>query len=181
MSLRHVILAVLSQETMTGYDITKQFDLVLGYFWRASHQQVYRELAALVDAELVRFRTVPQEGKPDKKVYAMTAKGKRELARWLKAAPDLPRLRDDLLVKLFAGETAGRDTLHDQIAQARVLHEKKLKTYLALEKEHFPQGPDKVPPFQRLIYLTLRHGVERERAWLRWSKQADDIIAGLHL
>ncbi len=44
MSLPHVILTVLSTRDATGYDITKEFSASIGYFWKASHQQVYREL-----------------------------------------------------------------------------------------------------------------------------------------
>jgi PadR family transcriptional regulator AphA len=44
MSLPHVILTVLSTREATGYDITKEFSHSIGYFWKASHQQVYREL-----------------------------------------------------------------------------------------------------------------------------------------
>ena len=45
MALREVILTVLARGTMTGYQITKDFEAVYAHFWRASHQQVYRELA----------------------------------------------------------------------------------------------------------------------------------------
>lgn len=49
MSLPHVILTVLSHHDATGYDITKEFSSAIGYFWKASHQQVYRELNKLAD------------------------------------------------------------------------------------------------------------------------------------
>ena len=47
MALREVILTVLARGEMTGYEITKDFEAVYVHFWRASHQQVYRELARL--------------------------------------------------------------------------------------------------------------------------------------
>jgi PadR family transcriptional regulator AphA len=47
MALREVILTVLARGEMTGYEITKDFEVVYVHFWRASHQQVYRELARL--------------------------------------------------------------------------------------------------------------------------------------
>lgn len=181
LSLRHVILAALSTEALTGYDITKRFDEVLGYFWRASHQQVYRELKGLVDEGLARFRTVPQQGKPDKKLYAITAKGKRELLRWLEAPAELPQQRDPLLVKLYAGEVAGKTALLGQLAEARKLHQEKLDTYRAIEREHYGDGIEGMPDFLKLIYLTLQHGIERERAWLRWSKDAAKVISSLRL
>ena len=42
MSLKHLILAVVGTRPATGYEITKEFDEVAGFYWRATHQQVYR-------------------------------------------------------------------------------------------------------------------------------------------
>ena len=72
MSLPHVILTVLSNREATGYDITKEFSHSIGYFWKASHQQVYRELNKMAANDQVTCRLEPQEGKPDRKVYAIT-------------------------------------------------------------------------------------------------------------
>ena len=64
MSLPHVILTVLSTRDATGYDITKEFSATIGYFWKASHQQVYRELNKMAQNQLVTCVLEPQEGKP---------------------------------------------------------------------------------------------------------------------
>src|ERR1700733_9633822 len=68
MALREVILTVLARGEMTGYEITKDFEAVYVHFWRASHQQVYRELARLNKDGRVTLRQVAQERRPDKKV-----------------------------------------------------------------------------------------------------------------
>ena len=69
MALREVVLTVLARRKMTGYEITRTFDRVLSYFWRASHQQVYRELARLHAQHCVVYEAVAQTGRPDKKIY----------------------------------------------------------------------------------------------------------------
>lgn len=47
--------------------------------WQASHQQIYRTLKSMaVDGFLV-FKDDPQEGKPDRKVYSLTAEGVAKL------------------------------------------------------------------------------------------------------
>ncbi len=51
----------------SGYDINKGMHKA-GI--PRSHQQVYRELARLVDLDIVSFYDVPQQGKPDRKVYS---------------------------------------------------------------------------------------------------------------
>ena len=40
MALTHAILTALLEEDLTGYELAKQFDVSLGFFWTASHQQI---------------------------------------------------------------------------------------------------------------------------------------------
>lgn len=101
MALREVILTVLARGEMTGYEITKDFEAVYVHFWRASHQQVYRELARLNKDGRVTVKVIAQEGRPDKKVYAITKRGLEELKRWIVAPTEPPRPQYDLLVKLL--------------------------------------------------------------------------------
>ena len=77
--LREVILTVLAHRPMTGYEIARNFDQVLSHFWRASHQQIYRELARMNGDGYVVFRAVAQSGKPEKKLYSLTKAGRAVL------------------------------------------------------------------------------------------------------
>ena len=47
MALGEAILVCLAEEPLTGYDLAKSFDTSIGFFWRADHQQIYRELKRL--------------------------------------------------------------------------------------------------------------------------------------
>src|ERR1700761_6851631 len=98
MALREVILTVLARGEMTGYEITKDFEAVYVHFWRASHQQVYRELARLNQDGRVTVKAVAQEGRPDKKIYAITKQGLEELNLWIVQPTEPPRAQYDLLV-----------------------------------------------------------------------------------
>ena len=91
--LREVILTVLAHRPMTGYEIARNFDQVLSHFWRASHQQIYRELARMDGDGYVVFRAVTQSGKPDKKLYSLTKAGRTALKKWVAVPTDLPRRR----------------------------------------------------------------------------------------
>lgn len=178
MSLKMLILAIVEAKPSTGYAITKEFDAVAGFFWRASHQQVYRELAALADEGLVRFKDVAQEGRPDKKVYAITAAGRRAFAEWFKQPQDVPRLNDPLMVKVFTGELGGIDNLIEQLSAARAQHLDKLAMLEAIQREHYPEAPADMPRWKQLVYLTLCWGLARERAWLQWAEQSEALLRG---
>jgi PadR family transcriptional regulator AphA len=105
MSLRGAILGFLSLEPTTGYTLKLRFEGSVRSFWSATQSQIYRELHALEGDGLVSATSVPGEGKPDKKVYALTKAGRAELARWLEEPLDPLVLRHPLLLKLvFASE-----------------------------------------------------------------------------
>ncbi|MFZ4189794.1 PadR family transcriptional regulator, partial [Streptomyces pseudogriseolus] len=47
MSLPHAILTALLEKPSSGLELTRRFDRSIGYFWSATHQQIYRELGRL--------------------------------------------------------------------------------------------------------------------------------------
>ena len=50
MSLPHAVLTSLLEKSTSGYDLARRFDKSIGYFWHATHQQIYRELARMEGA-----------------------------------------------------------------------------------------------------------------------------------
>ncbi|MEI8634688.1 PadR family transcriptional regulator [Vibrio sp. PP-XX7] len=109
-----VLLNQLKKEPMTGYDLNK---LVEEHGWPASHQQVYRELNKLNTMNLVSYQDVPQEGKPDKKVYQLTVAGAEELKKVTDAVPSIPKLRDEVMVHLILENAAYFPRLIASLAQ----------------------------------------------------------------
>jgi DNA-binding PadR family transcriptional regulator len=81
-ALPHAILVSLCEQSGSGYELARRFDRSIGYFWAATHQQIYRTLRAIEDGGWVHVTPVIQHGRPDKKVYTVSAAGRAELARW---------------------------------------------------------------------------------------------------
>ena len=50
-----MILGLLCRESMTGYDLNKEFNHGLLRYWKATHYQIYPELEKLIDERLVIF------------------------------------------------------------------------------------------------------------------------------
>ena len=48
MSLSHVLLTSLLEKPSSGFELARRFDRSMGFFWNASHQQIYRELSAML-------------------------------------------------------------------------------------------------------------------------------------
>lgn len=99
MSLRHALLAVLTAEPMTGYDLIRYFDGTVEFVWHAPHSQIYPELRRMEQAGLVEVQVVPRGERAEKRVYSITEAGFRELRSWLadvspyQQERDLSRLR----------------------------------------------------------------------------------------
>lgn len=174
MSLRHTILAMLETGEGTGYGIAKKFQGTFNYFWNASHQQVYQELGKLANDGLVEFTSVEQMGKPDKKIYRITEKGHNELIKWISIPNELPKVKDELVVKLVVGHLAAPQTLRNQVARAKELHAAKLEALKTFEAEHFAQPNP--PPEIRLRHLTLQRGIDQHESWLRWAAEVEEVI-----
>ena len=77
---------------MSGYELAKTFDASIGFFWKADHQQIYRELPKLRDRGHIDGHEVVQSGKPNKLVYTLTTEGRAALRHWA-AKPSSRRTR----------------------------------------------------------------------------------------
>ena len=179
MSLRHVLLIMLREKPATGYDLTKTFDERLRHFWQATHQQVYRELATLLSAKLVKVAEVAQRDKPDKKIYRITAAGQRGLQDWLQTPVTARPVNDEILVRLLASDLMEQDGATDLLSREKQTHKVLLEKYLAIEKAVFPTGAnEKMSLVERGKYLALRKGIRLERARMEWADEALKLMSG---
>jgi len=71
MALGEAILVCLTERPMSGYDLAKNFDASIGFFWKSSHQQIYRELGKLREKGLVNSKELKQSGKPNRIVHTI--------------------------------------------------------------------------------------------------------------
>jgi len=110
MSLQAAILGFVALEPTSGYTLKQRFDGSLRSFWTATQSQIYRELHQAARDGLVAAQGVAGDGKPDRKVYSITPKGREALARWLREAPEPLLLRHPLLLKfVFAADLPPRE------------------------------------------------------------------------
>src|SRR2546427_2995102 len=68
MSLPPALLTALVEPPCSGSELAERFDRSIGYFWNATHQQIYRELARLEEAQWI--EALPAEsGRGRKRQY----------------------------------------------------------------------------------------------------------------
>lgn len=175
MSLKHAILVLLETEPSSGYDLLKQFNNSLGYFWNAKHQQIYQQLKLLSNDNLIECKLEEQHGKPDKKVYKITASGVAELSRWLKDTVKPNKINDTLLVKLYGGHLTEQENLLSELKSHVSLHKKTLCQLQEIEKKYLNLTQELQEKY-KLPYITLRRGLLGEEAWLQWANEAIGMI-----
>ncbi|MES2919537.1 MAG: PadR family transcriptional regulator [Pseudomonadota bacterium] len=170
MSLKMAVLGLLDVEPGSGYALLQRFRNSLGFFWQTTHQQLYKELHALHADGLVECEAVAQDSRPDKKVYTLTAKGGEALDHLLAAAAAPAKIRDPLLVKLFAGRRLTPEQLCAELDAHQKEHEQTLATYRLLQQS-LAVLPSKRRARYRHPELTLRLGIRFEEAWLAWCEE----------
>ena len=114
MSVRHALLAMLSEGPKYGLQLRQEFEARTGEVWPLNIGQVYSTLQRLERDGLVQS----DDGAPDgpQKGFRITPAGERELVAWLRTPPDLSLPpRDELVIKiLVAWQLPGVD-VHEVI------------------------------------------------------------------
>ncbi|GLW46736.1 PadR family transcriptional regulator [Streptomyces sp. NBRC 14336] len=177
MSLPHAILTALLEKPSSGLELTRRFDRSIGYFWSATHQQIYRELGKLEADGLIRTLPSEQPARGQKKSYEVLPAGRAELARWTAASQDPKPHRDSLLLRLRAAAVVGTEGIEDDLRRHLDLHQKQLAEYRRIEERDFPPGKD--DPEDRLRHLVLRAGIDLETFWTQWLSHALEEFSAL--
>jgi DNA-binding PadR family transcriptional regulator len=181
-ALPHAILVSLCEQSGSGYELTHRFDRSIGYFWSATHQQIYRTLRTMEDDGWVSATVVAQHGRPDKKVYTVSEAGRAELARWIAAPLGGGRTGEggvrELAVKLRGAAFGDRAALLEQVLALRAERAQLLDTYRGFEKKQFPD-PASLRGSALHQYLVLRGGIRTEEGAIDWLDEITAALGGL--
>lgn len=171
MSLAHALLTSLLEKSSSGYELARRFDKSIGFFWRATHQQIYRELARMEKAGWIASEAAPDGGRTRKRLYQVLEAGRQELVRWVREPAESPEPRDELMVRLRADAAIGPLGLEDEIERRMQAHTARLAAYRAIEARDFPAG-QALSRAARLQHLILKTGIMYEQGWLDWTREA---------
>ncbi|WP_026422305.1 PadR family transcriptional regulator [Actinokineospora inagensis] len=177
MALEHAILVALSEQAGTGYELARRLDRSTGYFWQATHQQIYRVLRRMDDAGWVSVEHIAQSTRPDKKVYTVTGTGAAELARWLTEQAPPAELRDELAVKIRGVTHGDRGAVLAEVERHRAHHAERLAAYQAIELRDYPER-HALKGTRLHQFLVLRGGIAAEQSFVTWC---DEVSTALRL
>lgn len=179
MALRYAIMTALIEDELSGYDLAGAFDKSLGFFWHASHQQIYRELRKLSELAWVTPRTERQKGRPDRILYALTASGRDALDEWVltKDRMRLQETKDELYIKLYNLSESNIDYLRSRFRERREAMMQRLYLYERIRRRHYAT-PDTLSLRRKGVYLALLGGISGGKQYLAWCDEALELLAG---
>ena len=152
MSLSHVLLTSLIEKPSTGIELARRFDRSMGFFWNATHQQIYRELNAMLQKGWI--STIEEEDSHSrKKTYQVERLG-----------------REELMVRLRAEAQLGGNSTLPELERHLEIHKEKLKTYQQIFAKDFAQADEN----DRTLYIhkmILQLGIDQELGWIAWLEQ----------
>lgn len=174
---QYAILGILGRGPRSGYDIKKLTDQSTRYFWAENYGNLYPTLHRLEGQGLVTVERQLQDGKPERKVYAITEAGRAVLAAWLSAPTESGQHRNELLLKLFFGSQAPMRVNLEGLRRYRAQQEALLETYREIEvwmKTARADHPD--APYE---LLTLSYGRHEAEALVRWCDESLESLERL--
>ena len=171
MALTHTILATLGNEAFSGYDLWKRFTEETSHYWKASQQQVYRELSKLEAQGAIAPEIVTQESRPNKKLYRVTPIGKEILTTWIAEPSEPMAVREELMVKVLAAHLVPPEVIIKELQRRQQIHSEKLAAYKKEEQEMLSESSE-LSLDHKCIYLTLRRGIRYETQWVEWCSEA---------
>ena len=120
MSVRHAVLALLSEGPKYGLQLRHEFEERTGEVWPMNVGQIYTTLQRLERDGLVESEADGGLDAGPQKAYLLTAEGATELETWLRTPPDLSSPpRDELVIKVLVAIHVPGVDIHDVIQAHR--------------------------------------------------------------
>ena len=169
MDVKTVCLGMLTDGEASGYDLKKEFESSFSHFFAAGYGSIYPALNALARDGLVECRHIPQDGKPDRKVYKITEAGREQLLAALENPCPSHKVRSEFLATMCFSHLMSREQI-ETVLQNRI---KEAADYLQLFKqfetdclEEWPPGARFVLGFGQTMMETMRTYIEENSSML---------------
>ncbi|RJE88502.1 PadR family transcriptional regulator [Paenibacillus sp. 1011MAR3C5] len=166
--VEQVILGMLMQGKMSGYDIKKTTEQTVGLYFTISYGSLYPALKRLVEGGMVTEEET--NNSKNKKLYELTEAGRQSFLSWLREP--LQSNRREYLVKIFFYDYLEQDTrvrnlglfMHEQTA---VLS--RIEAVERIVGQELTQIPNKDDYYYRMS--VMHYGLQFYRMELEWLKQ----------
>jgi DNA-binding PadR family transcriptional regulator len=172
----YALLGLLALRPWTTYELAKQVQRSLGWFWPRAERKLYDEPKHLVDAG---WATSADErtGKRPRTVYSITSAGRRALRLWLGEPPADPALECEAMVKVFFADSGSLPQLRATVDRVEACARERITVLRAMVDANLAgsiEFPDRMP----VNAIGLRFQLDFEQLQADWAAWAREQIAG---
>ena len=161
----YIVLGMVQDEALTGYDIKKWIESGIGNFYKASYGNLYPALKRLTDKKFVTMDEQPQGGR-EKKYYKATELGKKAFMEWLSLPFDFSLGASALLAKIYFFGKLPEDLRRQQLEEYEMHYRQSLRKLRAIEKKL--SNEDVTADY--FVQSTLYFGIRNTQTAIEWFK-----------
>jgi PadR family transcriptional regulator, regulatory protein AphA len=168
---RFVILGLLQEEDLSGYDIKKIIDIRMSFFWQESYGQIYPELSKLKEEGLIEqaFSDNPGKAKIEKIKYRITPEGTQALKRWMEAENEKDTIRSEFLLKMYFATEENVEEMKKHLMEFKEQADQKVMLFQLFWQE-LNQIID-MHNNHRQILKVLDLGLRQAKLYSEWCKE----------
>jgi len=173
---------MLTDGPASGYDMKKCFESSFGHFFAAGYGSIYPALATLARNGLVDLEEISQEGKPDRKVYSITDKGREELMRGLSSPDPSHKVRSEFLATLWFAHLMPGEQIN-AIVDGKL---KEIEKFLDMidefpdcSRDSVPRGAKFVAGFGKHMATEFKIYIENNRNMLSEEDEQQENLAAV--
>ena len=174
----YVILGLLAERPLSGYQIKKIIDIRFQFFWSESFGQIFPALKSLTSQGYC--EELPQEdaGAHAAKVYQITQAGREALVSWLSQPVEKESLRLEILLKTYFSGYAAPEAMLAHLIAFEESHSKQLHilNLFQAELERIPDEDENHGDILRVIDF----GQKANRAYLDWCRESKAYFERKH-
>jgi DNA-binding PadR family transcriptional regulator len=164
MSIRHSLLALLSEGPKYGFQLRQEFEASTGDVWPLNVGQVYTTLDRLERDGLAESDDLDADER--QRNFRITEEGSEELTQWLRTPPDLTQPpRDELVIKVLVASRLPDVDVYDIIQVHR--------RYLVQLMQQWTRQKEDEAHFDLAFALAVDAELFRLDAVVRWLDAAD--------
>jgi PadR family transcriptional regulator AphA len=165
----YVILGLLSESPLTGYQIKKLIDVRFRFFWSESYGQIFPALKSLCASGQIEETGTDDHKKRSQKTYRITACGLINLRQWLKLPVERESVRLEILLKMYFSHLADDAVMLDHVLRFQETHKQDLQILKLFESE-LKKIVDENENHPRVLRV-IDFGRKVNEAYLDWCRE----------
>jgi DNA-binding PadR family transcriptional regulator len=168
---RFVILGLLQEEDLSGYDIKKSINIRMSFFWQESYGQIYPELSKLKEEGLIEQSLSEASGKAkiEKIKYRITPEGSQALKRWMEAENEKDTIRSEFLLKMYFATDQNSEEMKQHLTLFKEQADQKVILFQMFQQELTSKID--MHNNHRQILKVLDLGLRQAQLYSDWSRE----------